>query len=122
MGLTNRGIALIAILMLFMILLPTVVGLVKLAGGDDFPDDYYLQGGGNIAVWAKMQDHQILSGLMMRIAVFALIVVYLGGRSNDRRFNDRTIDLVNLLGVLFVTALLRAVFVFSRSASARSYK
>jgi hypothetical protein len=101
MNLTNRGIALIAILMLFMILLPTVIGLVNLVGGDDFPDDYYLLGGENIAIWAKMQDHQILSGLMMRIAVFALIVVYLGGRSNDRRFNDRTIDSVNLLVALF---------------------
>ena len=112
MNLTNRGIALIAILMLFIILLPTAVGLVNLAGGDDSPDDYYLQAGGFTVAWAKMQDHQMLTGLMMGMSVFALIVVYLGGRSKHRRFNDRTIDSINLLylGVFFpVTALLRAV-------------
>jgi hypothetical protein len=112
MNLPNRGIALIAIVMLFIILLPTAVGLVNLAGGDDSPDDFYLQSGGNIAVWAKMQDHQILSGLMMRIAVFALIVVYLGGRSNDRRFNDRTIDSVNLLEVFFRDGSVKSRFCF----------
>jgi len=112
MNLTNRGIVLIAIFMLFIILLPTAVGLVNLAGGDDSPDDYYLKGGGNIGVWAKMQDHQILSGLMIQIAVFALIVVYLGGRSNDRRFNDRTIDSVNLLGVFFRDGSIKSRFCF----------
>jgi len=65
-----------------------------------------------MVAWAKMQDQQMLTGLMMGMSVFALVVVYLGGRSNHRRFNDRTIDSINLLylGVFFsVTALLRAV-------------
>jgi len=119
MNLSNRSVVLIAILMLFIILLPAIAGLANGAGGDDFPDEYYLQDGGFMSAWVKMQNPQLSSGLMLGMSVFVLIVVYQGGRSNHRRFNDRTIDSVNLLGVFFfMTALLRAVFVSLRSAPA----
>jgi len=50
---------------------------------------------------------------MLGMSIFTLFVVYQGGRSNRRLFNDRTIDAVNLLrGIFSETALFRAVFVF----------
>jgi hypothetical protein len=118
MNSANRSVALIAILMLFTILLPAVAGLVNFTGGDDLPDDYYLPAGGFAAAWAKMRDYQILSGLMMGMSIFALVVVYLGGRSNHRRFNDRTIGAINLFkGVLFRDGSMnqgRFLFAFDR--------
>jgi len=74
----------------------------------------YLQTRNFVAAFAEIPDSLRFSGLVMGMSIFALLGVYLGGRSNHRRFNDRTLDSVNLLlGDIFsMTALLRAVFVF----------
>ena len=74
----------------------------------------YLQTRGFIAAFAEIPVSLSLSGLVMGMSIFALFGVYLGGRSNHRRFNDRTLDSINLLfGDIFsVTARFGAVFVF----------
>jgi hypothetical protein len=47
------------------------------------------------------------------MSIFALFVIYLGGRSNHKRFYDRTIEPVKLFTFKFLkTALKRAVFIF----------
>jgi hypothetical protein len=103
----------IIFLLLFLTLLPAVSGIINFIGVDNFSDDNYLQTGVDMAVWAMAPIYLTMSGLMLGISVFALFGVYLGGRSNHRRFNDRTIDSINLFrGIFSVTALLRAVFVF----------
>jgi uncharacterized membrane protein len=119
MTLSNRSITLFSIMMLFIILLPAVTGLVGLTVENEFPeDDDYTLANSFMASWARMQIHQLVSGLMLGMSMFTLFVVYLGGRSNHRRFNDRTLDSFNLFrGIFFATALFRAVFVFLSFAS-----
>jgi len=116
MNLTNRSIILITILILLAFLLPAITGLVGLMVDNELPDgdDYDAFASGSIIALARMTiGHQVLSGLMLGISIFALFGVYQGGRSNHRRFNDRTLDSNNLFrGIFSVTALLRAVFVF----------
>ena len=73
----------------------------------------YLQTRVFMAAFAEIPVSLSLSGLVMGMSIFALFGVYQGGRSNHRRFHDRTPDSINLLrGIFSVTALLRAVFVF----------
>ena len=119
MKLTNRSVVLLSIMMLFIILLPVVTGIIGLTVDNEFlQDDDNLLASSFMASWARMPVHQMLSGLMLGMSIFALFVVYLGGRSNHRRFNDRTLDSFNLFrGILFATALFRAVFVFLFLAS-----
>ena len=65
--------------------------------------------------WIRIPVHQMSVLLRLGISIFALCVVYLGGRSKHRRFNDRTLDHVNaLISYPFLkTALInRAVFNF----------
>lgn len=64
--------------------------------------------------WNRIPIHQLSILLKLGLSIFALFVVYLGGRSKHRRFNDRTIDPVNALTpVSLKTALFhRAVFIF----------
>ena len=115
MNLTNRSVVLITILILLVFLLPAITGLVGLMVDNELPDsdDYDALAGSSIVALARITGHQVLSGLMLGISVFALFGVYQGGRSNHRRFNDRTLDSNNLFrGIFSVTALLRAVFVF----------
>ena len=56
---------------------------------------------------------QLSARLMLGISIFALFIVYLGGRSDAKRFNDRTLDAgyISIAGFL-KTALYRAVFNF----------
>jgi hypothetical protein len=119
MKLTNRGIVLFSIMMLFIILLPAITGLVGLTVENEFlEDDDYSLANSFMASWARMSVRQMLSGLMLGMSMFVLFVVYMGGRSNHRRFNDRTLDSFNLFsGIFFATALFRAVFVFLFLAS-----
>ena len=109
----NRSLILITILMLFLIFFPLLIGLINLLTvGDNFPDDNILQVDGLIITWSWFPVRQVISGLIMGMSIFALFVVYLGSRSSQRYFNDRSIDSINLSsGIFFVTALLRAVFV-----------
>ena len=114
MKLSDHSITLFSIMMLFIILLPAVTGLVGLTVENEFPeDDDYTLANSFMASWARIPIHQMVSGLMLGMSMFTLFVVYLGGRSNHRRFNDRTLDSFNLFrGIFFATALFRAVFVF----------
>ena len=114
MNLTNRSSVLLAILMLFLVLLPIATGFLGLVEDNELPDeDDFFAVDSLIVAWARITAHQMLSGLIFGMSVFALFVVYLGGRSNHRRFNDRTIDFVHVFrGIFSATALLRAVFVF----------
>jgi hypothetical protein len=110
----NRSSILLAIMMLFLIMLPVMSGVIGLIEDNELADEDDLFTADSLLVArARLSIHQLLPGLVFGMSIFTLFVVYLGGRSNHRRFNDRTIDAINSLrGTLFATALLRAVFVF----------
>jgi len=115
MNISNRSAVLLAILMLFVFLLPAITGPVSFIEDNEFPDadDFETLSNSFIAFLARITVQQMLSGLMLGISIFALCVVYRGGRSNHGRFNDRTIAGTNLFrGIFSLTALNRAVFVF----------
>lgn len=114
MNVEKRSVIFVIIfLLLFLTLLPAVSGIINFIGVDNFSDDNYLQTRADIAVWAMAPIYLTMPKLMLGISVFALFGVYLGGRSNYRRFNDRTLDSINLFrGIFSMTAPLRAVFVF----------
>jgi hypothetical protein len=114
-----RGIFLIIILILCAFLLPALMGasIIDLPEEDDFTDEE----GDDFSLinhfspdWIRIPVHQLSTLLRLGISIFALFVVYLGGRSKHRRFNDRTLDDVNaLISCSLKTALLvRAVFIF----------
>jgi hypothetical protein len=61
----------------------------------------------------RIPVYQLSARLRLGISIFALFIVYLGGRSDAKRFNDRTLDTVRVSIVGFLkTALYRAVFNF----------
>jgi len=65
--------------------------------------------------WVRIPVHALSVLLRLGLSIFALCVVYLGGRSKHRRFNDRTIDHVNALvsySFLKTALFIRAVFHF----------
>lgn len=65
--------------------------------------------------WHGIPVHQLSVLLRLEISIFALSVIYLGGRSKHRRFNDRTIDddmFVRNVCFSLKTAVLQAVFNF----------
>ena len=114
MSLTNRNVIFMAMVMLCIILLTVLTGISISVQDDELPDDDdFLAAGSFTAARFRIPVPQLAFVLMLGMSIFALMVVYLGGRSNHRRFNDRTIDSVKLLTVVFLkTALLRAVFNF----------
>lgn len=103
-------------LTLFAVLLPLSVGvgIIELPGEDDFADEDDLLISSDLpSAWDRMPIHQMSVLLMLGMSIFILFVVYLGGRSKHKRFNDRTIDADNVLSAeFFRTALYRAVFNF----------
>ena len=102
MKLTKRSVVLLALMMLFIILFSVLTGIAGLTVDNLLPeDDDHSFVGSFMAIWGRMTVHQILSGLMLGISILALFGVYLGGRSNHRRFNDRTLDSMHLFGVSF---------------------
>lgn len=115
-----RNIILI-LLLLAALMLPAFIaaGMIELAEEDDladadaFGEDFAVIGDLPIA-WIRIPVHQMSILLRLGISIFALFIVYLGGRSKHKRFNDRTIDAANLLIAAFLkTALfIRAVFNF----------
>ena len=114
MKLSHRSIVLFSIMMLFIILLPAVTGLVGLTVENEFPeDDDYTLANSFMASWARMPIHQMLAGLMLGMSMFTLFVVYMGGRSNHRRFNDRTLDSFNLFRGIFLRRLYLEPSLFS---------
>ena len=118
MKLTNRSIDLLYIMMLFIILLPVVTGLVGLTVENAFlEDDDNLLANSFMAIWARMPVHQMLLGLMLGMSIFALFVVYRGGRSNHSRFNDRTLDVnYGFFGGIFSRRLYLEPSLFSCSS------
>jgi len=115
MNMSNRSIILVIILLLFIFLLPAITGLVGLMVDTELSDsdDFETLVNSFIASVARITVPPMMSGLMLGMSIFTLFVVYQGGRSNRRLFNDRTIDAVNLFrGIFSETALFRAVFVF----------
>lgn len=63
--------------------------------------------------WLQAPVHLATILLQVGISFFVLFVVYLGGRSKHRRFNDRTIDPAQVFRFnILKTALSRAVFNF----------
>lgn len=72
--------------------------------------------------WIRIPAHQQSVLWRSGISIFALFVVYLGGRSKHRRFNDRTLDHIDMfISDSIKTALHRAVFIFLSSISYPSY-
>ncbi len=114
-----RNIFLILILMLSVLFMPALLGasVIELPEEDNLTDT----DGDDFSVlsdippaWIRIPVHQLSVLLSLGISIFALFVVYLGGRSKHRRFNDRTLDHVNaLISYSLKTALfIRAVFNF----------
>ena len=107
---------------LLLALSPAMVGL-GVAGflEEDAPDEDDLSMIHNIPfAWLRIHVHQLSILLTLGLSIFALFVVYLGGRSKHRRFNDRTID-ANLVSIdvslLLRTAQRGAVFNFFNGLS-----
>jgi hypothetical protein len=102
-----------AMVMLCIILMTVLTGIIISEEDDQLSDDDFLEAGRFAASWFRLPVHQLSFILILGMSIFALFVVYLGGRSNHKRFNDRTLDSVKLLSVAFLkTALNRAVFNF----------
>jgi hypothetical protein len=120
MNQTTRSIFLILLLITSVLLAPALMGgsiIDSLAEEDDLGDrdEFSLIGTFSI-LWIRIPVHQVSVLFRLGISIFALFVVYLGGRSKHRRFNDRTIDAINAVNVLkadfLKTAHTRAVFNF----------
>jgi hypothetical protein len=114
----NLSIICLILLILSVFLLPLLAGasIIDSPEEDNLADDDDFSVISTFPVaWLRIPVHQMSLLLRLGISIFALFVVYLGGRSKHRRFNDRTIDAINLLtGELLIlkTALIRAVFNF----------
>ena len=112
MSTTNRNVIFMAMVMLSIILMTVLTGIIISEEDDQLPEDDFLAAASFAAAWFRMPVYQLSFILMLGMSIFALFVVYLGGRSNHKRFYDRTIEPVKLLTVTFLkTALLRAVFI-----------
>jgi hypothetical protein len=114
-----RSIFLILILMLSVLFMPAVMGagIIELPEEDDLNDtdeDDFSETGGLPLAWIRIPVHQMAVLLKLGLSIFALCVVYLGGRSKHKRFNDRTLDHINaFISYSLKTALfVRAVFYF----------
>jgi hypothetical protein len=117
MKLTNRNAFLLSIMMLLIILLPVLTGIAGLTVDNALlEDDDHSLASSFMAIWARMPVHQMLSGLILGLSIFALFVVYLGGRSNHRRFNDRTLDSMDLFGDIVSRRLYLEPSLFSCSS------
>ena len=104
-------------LVLSVILLPTLGGayVMDLVEDDDLADGDFLIIHDFTAAWNAVRFGPMSVLIRLELSIFILFVVYLGGRSKVRRFNDRTIDWVNLFTFIvdsLKTALTRTVFNF----------
>jgi|GEM_PF-1595243 len=91
---TNRTHIFILLLVLLIVLLPVLTAVLGLMMPGNLPDnDDNVFGLGDFRMdWVRLSFPQLAPELMLGMSIFVLFVVYLGGRSNDRRFNDRTLD------------------------------
>ena len=110
-------IILIVILISSVIFLPALMGasIIESPEEDDATDtdgdDFSFISQFSV-FWTKIPVHQLSTLLRLGISIFTLFIVYLGGRSKHRRFNDRTIDhVIALKAELLKTALDRAVLI-----------
>jgi hypothetical protein len=97
-----RNLILILLMLLAAFVLPALVeaSLLDLPEEEDLTDADEDDSSAihNFApTWIRIPVHQMSVLLRLGISIFALFVVYLGGRSKHRRFNDRTLDHVNAL-------------------------
>src|SRR5215216_4634546 len=94
---TVQRIILILLLILSAIILPVFMGVQMmelpeeddLTDSDEKQDDVSLISNSPLS-WIRIPVHQLVVLLRLGISIFALLVVYRGGRSKDNRFNDRT--------------------------------
>ena len=114
--------------MLSLLFMPALMGagIMDLMEEDDLtdPEDDDLSVINDFPIaWIRIPVHQLSVLLRLGLSIFALFVVYLGGRSKHRRFNDRTLDHVNaLISYALKTALInRAVFYFLFPARPLNY-
>jgi hypothetical protein len=119
-----RNIILIIILMLSALLVPVSMGasVIDSAEEDDPTNTAVEEGDSSLIMdfpmsWIRIPVHQMLVLCRLGMSIFTLFVVYLGGRSKHRRFNDRTLDrVINLFIVrdlgTALTLSSRAVFNF----------
>ena len=116
MDLKSSNIVFLIMLILGVILLPVLMGAsnICLSEEDSFADeDDFLIIHNFSVTWMTIPANQMPVILGLGMSMFILFVVYLGGRSKHRRFNDRTIDAINVLKFkadLLKTAHTRAVF------------
>ena len=115
----TRNLFLILLLLLSVFLAPVLMGgdiIDNLAEEDERADrdDFSLISTFSV-LWIRIPVHQMSVLFRLGMSIFTLFVVYLGGRSKHRRFNDRTIDAFNVLkskADFLKTAHIRAVFNF----------
>jgi hypothetical protein len=115
--------------MLSVLFMPALMGagIMDLMEEDDLtdPEDDDLSVVNDFpTAWIRIPIHQMAVLLRLGISIFALCVVYLGGRSKHRRFNDRTLDRVNALfsyPLLKTALIVRAVFHFLHPAFLLNY-
>ena len=120
MNQTVRNIILLLLLLLCAFMLPALAdaSIIELPEEDDLTDT----DGDDLSIishfppaWIRIPVHQMAVLLRLGLSIFALFVVYLGGRSKHRRFNDRTLDHVTALisySSLKTALIHRAVFYF----------
>ena len=117
MNLKSGNILFFLVLIFSVILLPLLMGasIVDLSEEEDPVDDDDLSLLSHFSVaWIRIPVHQLSVLMRAELSIFTLFVVYLGGRSKHRRFNDRTIDHVRaLVADSLKTARMRAVFNFN---------
>lgn len=95
MNLFTRIVILFGILLLVLSLFPALAetGFAGLIEDDSPPDDDHVSLFHDVPLsWIRIPVHQLSILLRLGISIFSLFIVYLGGRSKARRFNDRTID------------------------------
>ena len=122
----SRSVILLAIFMLFLALslMPLGTGMIDFMAEDDIPEEDDSTNLSSIPfAWTRISLQRLLIFLQPGLSIFTLFIIYLGGRSKNRRFNDRTIDANMVLkGVILSlkAALSRAVFNFRNSSKYRA--
>lgn len=113
MELRNTSILLLILAVLFVLLFPVLFIPNMHDHAEDQSGDDLLHTGCTFLEAFLLPVHTVHVVLQSGVMIFALYLVYLGGRSKHKRFNDRTIDEIHMATIDFVkTALFRAVFNF----------